>query len=144
VLLLTGRNKNIDVPEIDGLIAKPFLTDDYPSVAAAADIVITRAGATAMAEFASIGAAAIIVPNPFLAGDHQTKNAKIWQKAKAAIVIKQKDLRTRPELLATEVIRLLDNQKLRSSLSKNLSKFARPDALNQMVEMILGAVKCRK
>ena len=141
ILLITGENKDITAPEIDGLEVKPFLADDYPEVTAAADIVVTRAGATAMAELASIGAVAIIVPNPFLAGDHQTKNASAWSKADAAIVIKQKDLRARPELLSTEVVRLLEDEELRSRLSKNLAKFARPDALDQMVEMILEAVK---
>ena len=145
ILLITGESKNIaTMPEIDGLKIEPFLTDDYPKIAAAADIVITRAGATAMAEFASLGAATIIVPNPFLAGDHQTKNALIWQKADAAIVIGQKELKNHPELLLTEVVRLLDDEELRSHLGKNLAKFARPEALNQMVEMILEAAECQK
>jgi UDP-N-acetylglucosamine--N-acetylmuramyl-(pentapeptide) pyrophosphoryl-undecaprenol N-acetylglucosamine transferase len=141
ILLLIGESKNLAVPEIDGLMVRPFLTDDYSRLAAAADVVITRAGATAMAEFASVGAATIVVPNPFLAGDHQTKNAMIWQKADATIVIEQKDLQTQPGLLSTEIIKLLDDDKLRSNLSKNLAKFARPDALDQMVKMILEALK---
>jgi UDP-N-acetylglucosamine--N-acetylmuramyl-(pentapeptide) pyrophosphoryl-undecaprenol N-acetylglucosamine transferase len=127
------------MPDIEGLRAESFLTDDYPSVAAVADIVITRAGATAMAEFAALGAVAIIVPNPFLAGDHQTKNATIWQKANAAVVIEQKALRVQPELLSKEVVKLLNDEKLRSKLSKNLAEFARPGALKQMVRMILEA-----
>lgn len=141
ILLLTGENKDIVDPKTDGLKLEPFLTDDYPNIAATADIVITRAGATAMAELASLGAVAIIIPSPFLTGDHQTKNALVWQKANAAVVIEQKDLEAHPELLLTEAVKLLDNEKLRSCLSHNLAKFARPDALNQMVKMILEAVK---
>jgi UDP-N-acetylglucosamine--N-acetylmuramyl-(pentapeptide) pyrophosphoryl-undecaprenol N-acetylglucosamine transferase len=141
ILLLTGENRDVVDPTIDGLRLESFLTDDYPNIVASADIVITRAGATAMAELASLGAVAIIVPNPFLAGDHQTKNALIWQQANAAIVIEQKNLRAHPDLLLTEVVKLLNDEKLRLHLSHNLAKFARPNALDQMVEMILGAVK---
>jgi UDP-N-acetylglucosamine--N-acetylmuramyl-(pentapeptide) pyrophosphoryl-undecaprenol N-acetylglucosamine transferase len=144
ILLLAGEGRNSVAPEINDLKVEPFLTDDYPKVAAAADVVVTRAGATAMAEFATLGTAVIVVPNPFLAGDHQTKNAMVWQRANATIMVKQKDLRTQPELLSMEVIKLLDDEKLRLDLSKNLAGFAHPDALSQMVEMILGAVKCRK
>ena len=141
ILLLTGDNKKVSVTAVEGLMAVPFLADDYPRIAAAADVVITRAGATAMAEFAALGAATIIVPNPFLADDHQTKNAVMWQKAEAAIIINQRDLKTHAELLPGAVIKVLNDEKLRTKLGKNLSKFAKRDALEEMTGMVLEAAK---
>ena len=103
----------------------------------AADVVVTRAGATTMAELAAIGAATIIVPSPYLAGDHQTKNAKVYEKAGAAVVLNEFDMKEKPVILYDAIKDLLDNKAKRNKLAKNLQTFARPDAVDGMAKMIL-------
>lgn len=116
-------------------------TNQVTAYEQAADVVVTRAGATTMAELAAIGVATIIVPSPYLAGDHQTKNAQVYEKAGAAVVLNEFDLRDRPSLLYNAVSDLLNDKARRNKLAKNLHTFAKPDALDSMVQMILGACK---
>jgi UDP-N-acetylglucosamine--N-acetylmuramyl-(pentapeptide) pyrophosphoryl-undecaprenol N-acetylglucosamine transferase len=141
ILLLTGQDKNCQlvVKTEPDLMIKPFLADDYAKAVASADLVITRAGATSLAELAMVKAAVILVPSPYLAGDHQTKNAAVYDKAGAAVCVDQRQLDDHPEKLITTINKVLDNKEFRQQLSANLAKFAKPDALNQMIEMILGA-----
>jgi UDP-N-acetylglucosamine--N-acetylmuramyl-(pentapeptide) pyrophosphoryl-undecaprenol N-acetylglucosamine transferase len=118
----------------------PLIKEHYAELAGAADLVITRAGATALAEFAAVEACAIIIPSPYLAGDHQTKNARIYEQAEAAVILDQKQLEHHPEQLGQAVESLLENPARCAKLARNLAKFARPDALDQMTKMILTAV----
>ena len=142
ILLLAGKNnsRKIEVPKSqkDSFKVKEFLTDDYITAVAAADIVITRAGATTIAELAIAKKPVIIVPNSHLAGDHQTKNAVIYADADAAIVLSQDEISNHPKVLEDAVIDLLNDQDRRKKLSQNLAKFAKPNALDEIVEMILS------
>ena len=104
---------------------------------AAADIAVTRAGATALAEFATIGLPVVIVPSPHLAGDHQTKNASVYAKAQAGIVIDQRQADKQPEILLEAIGSLLASSELRNTLGHNLEQFTRANALDDMVGMIL-------
>ena len=143
ILLTVGRG-NVDKimsSNTKDFMAVEFLTDEYLAALSAADIVIVRAGATTMAEMAAAGKAAIIVPNPHLSGDHQTKNAKVYEDAHAAIVLKQDEISENPDIMENAIIELLYDAKLRETLAKNLAKFAKPNALNDIVEMILQTAK---
>ena len=122
VVLLAGRGREVNMPK-------------------SADVVVTRAGATTMAELAAIGVATIIVPSPYLAGDHQTKNAKVYEKAGAAVVLNEFELKDNPQILYDAIDILLSDKAKRVKLAKNLRTFAKPDALDGMVQMILGACK---
>jgi UDP-N-acetylglucosamine--N-acetylmuramyl-(pentapeptide) pyrophosphoryl-undecaprenol N-acetylglucosamine transferase len=99
-------------------------------------IVITRAGATTMAEIAAVGAASIIVPSPYLASDHQTKNAEIFDGNEAAFVVYEKDL-PKGEL-AEKINILLHDEKLRQRFSKNIKRFSKPNAAKRMAEIVIG------
>ena len=94
-----------------------------------------------MAELAAIGVATIIVPSPYLAGDHQTKNAKVYEKAGAAVVLNEFELKDNPQILYDAIGDLLTNKGKRAKLAKNLRAFAKPDALDGMAQMILDACK---
>ena len=73
----------------DGLSIEPFI-DDMPSALAWADVVISRAGASAIGEICSVGRASLLIPFPFAAGDHQAKNARAVAKSGAAIYLDQR------------------------------------------------------
>ena len=142
VVLLTGRGRTVDIPTS---AKKHFhvydFSDKIVEYEQVADVVVTRAGATTMAELAAIGVATIIVPSPYLAGDHQTKNAMVYKKAGAAEVINEFDMKDDPKILFDAIDNLLSDKTKRAKLAKNLHTFAKPNALDGMVQMILDACK---
>ncbi len=135
----------------ENFTAREFVTDEYPALLNSCDVFVTRAGATSLAEAAASGAAAVIVPSPFLAGDHQTKNAEVFARAGAAICLKQnKTDDQRDEKLTGEMRETLrellgeNGEKTRKKLAENLAKFAKKNALDEIAEMILTAAKGEK
>ena len=142
VVLLAGRGREVNMPKSVGKHVQVLeFTNRVTDYEQAADVVVTRAGATTMAELAAIGVATIIVPSPYLAGDHQTKNAKVYEKAGAAVVLNEFELKDNPQILYDAIGDLLTNKGKRAKLAKNLRAFAKPDALDSMVQMILDACK---
>ena len=115
---------------------KEFLDGMY-RYSAAADVVITRASATALAELAVQGKPVIVIPNPNLTGGHQIVNGAEISKNNAGIVISEIDLIRNPELLLKSIFRLLDNEKFSKELSDNISKLAILDAAEQTAELLL-------
>jgi len=85
----------------------------------ACDLIISRSGATSLAEIANIGLPSILVPYPYAAGDHQTVNAEYFKEAKAALVIPEQD--SFDKILVQSVAELIDDQ---NSLKKMASKAA--------------------
>jgi UDP-N-acetylglucosamine--N-acetylmuramyl-(pentapeptide) pyrophosphoryl-undecaprenol N-acetylglucosamine transferase len=105
---------------------------------AAATLVVARAGAMTMAELAATGKPSIFVPLPTAAEDHQTSNAMQLVKASAAILQPDK---TAKENLVNEIITLANDAEKCTSLSKNISKFARIHATDTIVEEALKLIK---
>lgn len=145
VVLLAGRGRTVELAAQDQLTRRYFHTyqfsDQVTALEQAATVVVTRAGATTMAELAAIGVPTIIIPSPYLAGDHQTKNAAVYQRAGAAVVLNEFAVAKQPELLYQAIAQLLDDEPRRRQLAANLHKFAKPNALGDMVDMILAAAK---
>lgn len=91
-----------------------------------------------MAELAGVAASVIIIPNDQLTGGHQTKNAKVFTDARAAISVDEKQFDEHPEVLLNAILYLLDHPEERQLLSERLAQFARPDASTKMVDMIIS------
>ena len=102
-----------------------------------ADLIITRAGATNLAEFAMQGRACIVIPSPYLTSGHQLKNAKYLEDNDAAVVLKEADLEADSNRLAKQVSDLLKNPERRNQLAINLSKFAKPNATAELANLII-------
>ena len=140
VVLLTGRGHDVDVPRG---VKKFFHAYDFSNKIVeyeqVADVVVTRAGATTMAELAAISVPTIIVPSPYLSGDHQSKNAEVYAKAEAAVVVNEFDMKDDPNVLYKAISDLLNDDKRRVKLSQNLHGFAKGNALDVMVDMIIEA-----
>jgi UDP-N-acetylglucosamine--N-acetylmuramyl-(pentapeptide) pyrophosphoryl-undecaprenol N-acetylglucosamine transferase len=115
---------------------KEFFNNLY-QYSAAADVVITRASATALAELAIQGKPVIAIPNPNLTGGHQLINGEEILNNHAGIVISEPRLVHKPELLLKAIFDLLDNQKLSKELSDNISKIAISDAAIQTAKLLL-------
>ena len=102
---------------------------------AAADVIISRAGAISVSELCIIGKPVIMVPSPNVAEDHQTKNAMALVNSKAAILIKDSECLS---LLGNKVIELIkDNEKI-SLLSSNILKLALPQAADSIAAEVLA------
>ena len=93
---------------------------------AAADIVISRAGAMTISELALMKKACIMVPSPYVADNHQYKNAKTLADANAVVLVEEKELVYGALLRETE--RLLKDADLRASLESNIAAFADTEA----------------
>ncbi len=107
---------------------------------AAADVVISRSGALAVSELCIAGKPCILVPSPNVAEDHQTKNALALTEKDAAIMVSDKEARTR---LVDEALKLLYDEHLAKKLSENISLLARPSATDDIVDVIEGIVRER-
>ncbi len=121
----------------DNCKIQPYI-DNMASAMSAADIVISRAGAMTLTEIAKCAAAAILIPSPNVADDHQRKNAEALVKAGAAIMITEDSLDS--ELLGNKVFELITNKDLRASLSENIKKFYDPHSSIKICNEIDAAV----
>jgi UDP-N-acetylglucosamine--N-acetylmuramyl-(pentapeptide) pyrophosphoryl-undecaprenol N-acetylglucosamine transferase len=100
-----------------------------------ADVIVCRAGATTIAELTAAGRAAILIPLPTAADDHQRKNAEVLTQAAAAEMIDQRDLTG--ESLASLVIALGRDAARRRRLAEAARGFAKPDAAKAIVDRVL-------
>jgi UDP-N-acetylglucosamine--N-acetylmuramyl-(pentapeptide) pyrophosphoryl-undecaprenol N-acetylglucosamine transferase len=107
----------------------------------AADLILMRAGATAIAEFARQGRACILVPNPVLTGGHQLKNAEVLRASRAVAMLAEEDLKNDLPLVVSTIIGLLEDDASRRQLAENLARFAHPDASTELAKLILSTAK---
>lgn len=134
---ITAQYESVLTPgERQRLQVYGYLTDVY-RYSGAADVVITRAGATNLAEFAIQGKPCIVVPAAFLTGGHQLKNAEYLAEQGAAVVIEQADLLADPHRLAQRVSELLRDPAQAERLGHQLAQFAHTDATQRIAQLIL-------
>lgn len=107
---------------------------DMSQAYAAADLVISRAGAGSISEFCLLGKPVILVPSPNVAEDHQTKNALALVQKNAALYIADADARR--TLLPKAINTVSDLEKL-ESLSRNVIALARPNAASDIADEVI-------
>lgn len=117
-----------------------FISNGMANYLGAADIVVTRAGATTILELAALGKPTILIPSPYLTGGHQLKNAAELAEHHAVEVIDEVELDANPQLLVDTLTSLLANKTRLREMSRNFHGLARPHAARDMADMILGAV----
>ena len=128
---IADRMKGQDLPNLK---VTDFITD-MGAAYRAADLVISRAGASSISEFCLIGKPVILVPSPNVAEDHQTKNALALSTRDAAIYIKDAD--APDSLIQTAIETVNDDAKLKS-LSENVLKLALPDSANIIAKEVIN------
>jgi UDP-N-acetylglucosamine--N-acetylmuramyl-(pentapeptide) pyrophosphoryl-undecaprenol N-acetylglucosamine transferase len=104
---------------------------DMPAAMARSQVVVSRAGASTLAELAAAGKAAVLIPFPFASDDHQFHNAETRRKAGAARLIRDADLTGAS--LAAEIRAALQE---RAQLEQNVKRFAVPDAVERIADAI--------
>ena len=106
-----------------------------------ADVVVSRAGAMSISELALLGKAAILVPSPFVAANHQYKNAKAIADMGGCILVEESEFAS--GRLCDATVQLLSNQTLRDEIGDKIKAFARPDA-NKVIYNEIKAVMASK
>jgi UDP-N-acetylglucosamine--N-acetylmuramyl-(pentapeptide) pyrophosphoryl-undecaprenol N-acetylglucosamine transferase len=104
-----------------------------------ADVIVSRAGATTIAELAAVGRAAIFIPLP-ASDDHQKKNAEVLARAGAAVMVEQKDVTG--AVLAEQLLALAHDPPRRARIAAAARTFARPGAARVIVDRALELAKC--
>lgn len=113
--------------------------DEMPQRVADADLIVCRSGASTVAEIAAAGKAALFVPFPGAADDHQLRNAELLAADGAALLIPESELT--PERFVREVTTLLGNAARLEAMSAKSRALAHPDAAAHIVEMVLAVGK---
>lgn len=105
---------------------------------AAADVVVSRAGAGTISELCIVAKPCILVPSPNVSEDHQTKNAKALVSKQAALMVSDADAQ---QQLVAAALSLAANEEQMKTLASNISKLALPSAANVIAEEVLKLVK---
>jgi UDP-N-acetylglucosamine--N-acetylmuramyl-(pentapeptide) pyrophosphoryl-undecaprenol N-acetylglucosamine transferase len=128
-------SKAIDKTKFRGKIL-PFI-NNMPGAYATADMILSRAGAMALAEIAAWGLPSILIPYPFATGDHQTLNACEFAETSAAVVIPESEI---VEKLKVALVELFSDDSKRLTMAQAAKKLARPEAANIIAETILEKI----
>ncbi len=114
--------------------------DQMPEAYAAADLVVTRAGAGSCSELMITGKPSVLVPSPNVAGDHQTRNAQSMVEAGASEMLNDAEAQDR---LADLVNELISSEEKLKKMNKAALSMAKPDAASEIAEEILTLAKSR-
>ncbi len=125
---LHGKTKRV--------IVKDFVSDAY-KYSGAADVIVARAGATTLAEFAAQQKACIIVPNPQLTGGHQLRNTEVLTKLGAVRMVSDELVQKNPELLLKDIEDLLESVNIRAKLAVTFNKTADHEAADKLAKLLI-------
>jgi UDP-N-acetylglucosamine--N-acetylmuramyl-(pentapeptide) pyrophosphoryl-undecaprenol N-acetylglucosamine transferase len=112
--------------------------DRMDLIYAAADFVISRAGASSVSELCLVGKPTLFIPSPNVAEDHQTKNAKAIVEKDGAILLRESEL---DEQFETVFADLITNESKQHELASNIKKLAKSNATTDIVDTILKLIK---
>jgi UDP-N-acetylglucosamine--N-acetylmuramyl-(pentapeptide) pyrophosphoryl-undecaprenol N-acetylglucosamine transferase len=112
--------------------------DRMDLVYAAADVVISRAGASSVSELCLVGKPTLFIPSPNVAEDHQTKNAQSIVSQGGALLLKESELDSQFEKVFGE---LLSNTQLQLELSQHIQQLAKPNATEAIVDEITKLIQ---
>ncbi len=127
------RQQGVDLSKTDAIHMLEYIYN-MPTVMAAADIIISRAGASSCNEIAASGTPCILIPSPNVTDNHQEKNARAMEREGAATVILEKDCTA--ELLMAEIRDLLENQDRYSQMRKALLNMVVPDSAQRLCNIM--------
>ncbi|MDR6488282.1 UDP-N-acetylglucosamine--N-acetylmuramyl-(pentapeptide) pyrophosphoryl-undecaprenol N-acetylglucosamine transferase [Chryseobacterium vietnamense] len=128
-------SSSLQIP--DSIHLKEFIKD-MELAYSAADIIVSRAGAIAISELAVAQKPVLLVPFPFAAEDHQTKNAMNLVEKNAARMVKDSEMK---EKFWNTLSEICENEEVRKEMSDNLKYFAKPNAAKEIVDEIFNVIK---
>jgi len=141
VLFVTGKNYYDEYSKIeyipDNVKIVPYL-DDMLSVMKRTDLMVTRAGASTIAEITAIGIPSILIPSPYVTHNHQYKNAKVLEDKGASIIIEEDKLDGK--VLIKTIDEVLKDQKKYDIMRKNSESLGVKDSASKIYEIINSLV----
>ncbi|MCD7808002.1 MAG: undecaprenyldiphospho-muramoylpentapeptide beta-N-acetylglucosaminyltransferase, partial [Erysipelotrichaceae bacterium] len=143
VIYVTGKNYYEAMKEElkdlnDSIHLVPYI-DDMPSLISSCDLIVSRAGATTLAEITALGAASLIIPSPYVVANHQEYNAKELVDKQAAQWILEKDLNA--QCFVEKVNTLLHDETMLKTLKANAQKLGKPNACQDIYLEILKTLE---
>lgn len=129
--------KGIDLAEAKSVDMREYIYN-MPTVMAAADVMISRSGASTCNEIAACGIPCILIPSPNVTNNHQEKNARLLEGKGGAVVILEKECT--PEKVYSEITNLLSQPELRKQMGKNLREMVRLDSAERICDIILETI----
>ena len=141
VLIITGKSyydnyKDIDVS--DNVKIVPFM-DNLINLLKDSDLIVSRAGASTIAEITAIGLPAILVPSPYVTNNHQYKNAKELSDKGACVIVSEEDFSK--DKIINEIDKLFDNKDLYDKMSKSSRKLGIDDSATRIYEEIRKIIR---
>lgn len=141
VIWQTGRNfgnrAQTAAKGLQGAVITPFISD-MGAAYAAADLVVSRAGAGSISELQLLGKPCVLVPSPNVAEDHQTKNALALADRRAAIMVRDAEAR---EKLINVILELMADTRRLVAMGANISAMAKCDADEHIVDEIMAIIE---
>ena len=131
-------NEEVKQHNLEDKVKPTVFIDRMDLAYTAADIVISRAGAISISELALVQKPVIFVPLPTAAQDHQTKNAQRLVDAEAAIMVRNDETEL---ILVSKIQELLRDTERQQKMRQNIAAFARPNAAEDIVNIILQVAK---
>ncbi|MDN6195260.1 MAG: undecaprenyldiphospho-muramoylpentapeptide beta-N-acetylglucosaminyltransferase [Atopostipes suicloacalis] len=128
-----SENKNI--------VVKAYI-DNIIELMQYSTLLISRSGATTLAEITALGLASILIPSPYVTDDHQTKNAMSLVNNEAAILLEEKNLIG--QALMVHLDELLSNQEKLNQMANASKEMAEPFATDQLVQVMIDELKRKK
>ncbi len=146
VVLISGSSqydelRSITPPNSDRFQLHSFVSKDIASLLGAADVVVARAGATTILELAALVKPTILIPNGKLTGGHQLKNAAVYEKSDAVVVVDEEEMLKNPQILLDAIKKVLEDGQKSHDMAKRFNSFVKPNAAKDVADMILSAAK---
>jgi UDP-N-acetylglucosamine--N-acetylmuramyl-(pentapeptide) pyrophosphoryl-undecaprenol N-acetylglucosamine transferase len=139
VIYVTGKDHYEDMKkELKHVTSNIHLVDyinDMPSLISSCDLIVSRAGATTLAEITALGAASLLIPSPYVVANHQEYNAKELVDKNAAEWILEKDLAE--DVFLHKIRHLLKDENKLKELKENARKLGKPNACEDIYQEVL-------
>ncbi len=148
VMLVCGENNYKSLAKhsktkryADSFQLRSYVSTGMYKLMAAADLVVTRGGATTLLELAALATPAVIIPNPYLTGSHQLKNAKEYEEEGAAVIVDEYELDKNLDVLSDAIIAIMSDAALQQRLSDSIKRLARPQAAKTVARLIVESIR---
>ena len=132
------KNNGVDYEAVSALDIREYIYN-MPTVMAAADVLIGRAGSATCNEIAACGTPCILIPSPNVTNNHQEKNARVLESGGGAVVVLEKECT--PQGMYELVMALLKDETRRNEMSRNLHGMARLDCTERMCDIVAELCK---
>lgn len=127
------KDEGINISKYPNITVAPYIYN-MADVMAAADVVISRAGAISISEIMAAGKASVLIPSPNVAHNHQETNARLLEANKAAVVISEKELTD--ELFVKKTEEIIYSKEMQNTLEANAKKMGITDAAQKIYDLV--------